>query len=262
MKLKKILGIDIGGSGIKGAIVNTKDGKLLTSRYRIPTPSPADPESVAGTIKEIVNFFEWTGPVGVGFPAVIQNGVARTAANIDLSFIDTNVNKLFCDATGCEVFAVNDADAAGLAEVKFGAGKGIKGVILLITIGTGIGTVIFNGKKLLPNTELGHVYLPNGTEAELYASDASRKLNDLSWETWSKRFNEYLIFMEGLFWPDLVIVGGGISKKDDKFIEFITAKTKIVPAQLLNNAGIIGAALFAKQVLKKRKEEQDNKVKI
>ena len=250
MKKKKILGIDIGGSGIKGAIVHTKKGKLLTERHRIPTPNPATPNEVAVIINEMVKHFEWNGAVGCGFPAVIQNGTARTAANIDKTWIGTNVNSLFTDITGCPVFAVNDADAAGMAEMKFGAGRGNKGVVILITVGTGIGTVIFSRGKLVPNTELGHVLL-NTMEAEEYASDAVRKKLDLSWEDWAKRFDEYLVYMEKLFWPDLFIIGGGASKKDEKFLEYLSVKTPVVPAELLNNAGIVGAALLAKDMLKR-----------
>jgi len=260
MKLKKILGIDVGGSGIKGAIVHTKKGKFITERYRIPTPEHAKPQDVAIVIKKIAEHFKWKGSIGCGFPAVVQNGIARTASNIDDSFIDTDVNSLFTAITKCPTFAVNDADAAGLAEMKFGAGKGKKGVIVLVTVGTGIGTVVFTRKKLLPNTELGHVYMSNCLEAEAYTSDAIRKLEDLSWDDWSTRFNDYLKYLEGLLWPDLIIVGGGVSKKEKKYQENITIKTRIVPAQLLNNAGIIGAALFAKQSIKTLLKEKDTAI--
>ena len=173
MKLKKILGIDIGGSGVKGAIVNTKKGELITERYRIPTPQPATPEAVAKVISKIARHFNWEGPIGVGFPGVIQQGVARTAANVDDSWIDKNLNKLFSTATGCKVHVVNDADAAGMAEIKFGAGKDVKGTVILITVGTGLGTVIFTDGKLVPNLEMGHILL-HGADAELYATDAAR----------------------------------------------------------------------------------------
>ena len=174
MKLNKILGIDIGGSGVKGAIVDTKKGELLTERYRIPTPQPSTPEAVANVLGKIVKQFDWNGPVGVGFPGVIQQGVARTAANVDKSWIDKDLNKLFSKATGCKIHVVNDADAAGMAEVKFGAGKGQKGNLLLVTVGTGLGTVIFSNGKLVPNLEMGHILL-HGADAELYATDAARK---------------------------------------------------------------------------------------
>jgi polyphosphate glucokinase len=249
MKLKKIMGIDVGGSGIKGAIINTKTGELLTDRYRIPTPSQGKPDQIADVIKQIVEHFKWSGAVGVGFPAVVQNGVAKTAANIDKSFIGTNIENLISTKTNCAVKVINDADAAGQAEMKFGAGKDNKGVVILITVGTGIGTVIFTKGKLLPNTELGHIYLNRDREAELYASDATRQKYDLSWKDWAQRFDEYLNYLEKLFWPDLFIIGGGISKNEAKFQQYITVQTKVVPAQLLNYAGIIGAALAAKKLI-------------
>ncbi|MFC2089297.1 polyphosphate--glucose phosphotransferase [Bacteroidota bacterium] len=245
MKLKKILGIDIGGSGVKGAIVNTKKGKLITDRYRIETPQPATPDAVADVIKHIVDHFEWKGAIGVGYPGVIQNGFARTAANVDDSWIDTNVNQLFSEKTGCKVHVVNDADAAGMAEMKFGSGRGINGVALLITVGTGLGTVMFTDGRLLPNMEMGHISL-HGMDAERYASDAARKTFNLTWEEWAGRFSEYLNLMEDLLWPDLIIIGGGASKKDDKYIQHLTTRSKVVPATLLNEAGIIGAALTSK----------------
>lgn len=245
MKLKKILGIDIGGSGVKGAIVDTKKGKLLTERYRIPTPQPATPEAVAKVIAKIVKHFDWKGPVGVGFPGVIQNGYARTAANLDDSWIDTNLNKLFGKKTACKVHVVNDADAAGMAEMKFGSGSGFKGVVLLVTVGTGLGTVVFANGRLLPNMEMGHIML-HGDDAEKYASDAARKADKITWNEWATRFNEYLNRMEDLLWPDLIIIGGGASKKDDQFIPLLKTRAKVVPATLLNEAGIIGAALTSK----------------
>ena len=245
MKLKKILGIDIGGSGVKGAIVNTKKGQLITKRYRIPTPQPATPEAVAKVISKISRHFDWKGPIGVGFPGVIQQGVARTAANVDDSWIDKNLNKLFSEATGCTVHVVNDADAAGMAEVKFGAGKGKRGTLMLITVGTGLGTVIFTDGKLVPNLEFGHLLL-HGADAELYASDAARSNNNLDWDTWAGRFNEYLLRIEELVWPDLIIIGGGASKHEDKFLPHLTTKAPVVSARLLNEAGIVGAAMVSK----------------
>jgi polyphosphate glucokinase len=245
MKLRKILGIDIGGSGVKGAIVDTKKGELLTDRYRIPTPQPATPEAVAKVISKITKHFDWKGPVGAGYPGVIQHGIARTAANVDNSWIDMNLNNLFSKATGCVVHVVNDADAAGMAEVKFGAGKGKKGTLLLVTVGTGLGTVIFSNGMLVPNLEMGHILL-HGADAELYATDAARKNNDLDWDTWAGRFNEYLLRMEELVWPDLIIIGGGASKKGDKFFHHLTTKAPVVPAMLMNEAGIVGAAMVSK----------------
>jgi polyphosphate glucokinase len=245
MKLKKILGIDIGGSGVKGAIVNTRKGELITERYRIPTPQPATPEAVAQVIKKIVQHFQWEGPVGAGFPGVIQQGIARTAANVDKSWIDKDLNSLFSKVTGCKVHVVNDADAAGMAEVKFGAGKGYRGTILLVTVGTGLGTVVFSNGKLVPNMEMGHILL-HGADAELYATDAARKKDQLDWETWAGRFNEYLLRMEELLWPDKIIIGGGASKKGEKFFPYLTTKAEVVPAKLMNEAGIVGAALVSK----------------
>jgi polyphosphate glucokinase len=245
MKLRKILGIDIGGSGVKGAIIDTKKGELLTDRYRIPTPQPATPEAVAKVISKITKHFDWKGPVGAGYPGVIQHGIARTAANIDKSWIDKDLNILFSEATGCKVHVVNDADAAGMAEVKFGAGKEKNGTLLLVTVGTGLGTVIFSNGQLVPNLEMGHILL-HGADAELYATDAARKNNNLDWDTWAGRFNEYLLRMEELVWPDLIIIGGGASKKGDKFFHQLTTKAPVVPAMLMNEAGIVGAAMVSK----------------
>lgn len=254
MNLRKILGIDIGGSGVKGAIVDTKKGKLITERYRIPTPQPATPEAVAKVMKKITKHFNWKGPVGAGFPGVIQQGFARTAANVDDSWIDQDLNKLFSKATGCKVHVVNDADAAGMAEVKFGAGKGKMGSLLLVTVGTGLGTVIFSDGQLVPNLEMGHIIL-HGDDAELYATDAARKRLGLDWDTWAGRFNEYLLRMEELVWPDLIIIGGGASKKGDRFFHHLTTKAKVVPATLKNEAGIVGAAMVSKYYNKLEKEK-------
>ena len=253
MKYKTVLGFDIGGSGIKGAPVNTKTGEMVAERHRIDTPEQSTPENVAKVLKEIVYHFKWEGPVGCGFPACVQNGIARSAANIDDSWINTNANKLFSKVTGLPVSVVNDADAAGLAEMKFGAGKGRKGTVLLCTIGTGIGTVLFTNGMLLPNVEMGHIEL-NGMDAEVYSSDAARKRDVLSWEEWAGRFNEYLRMMEFLLSPDLIILGGGASKKGEKFLQFLDVKAELVPAKLLNDAGIIGAALAAKHSFKLAKK--------
>ncbi len=249
MKLKRILGIDIGGSGVKGGIVDTKKGILITERYRIPTPQPATPEAVAEVVGKIAKHFKWEGPIGAGFPGVIQQGIARTAANVDNSWIDKDLNKLFSNATGCNTHVVNDADAAGMAEVKFGAGNGKKGTLLLVTVGTGLGTVIFSNGKLVPNLEMGHILL-HGADAELYATDAARKKHNMDWDTWAKRFNEYLLRMEELVWPDHIIIGGGASKKGDKFFHHFTTKAKVVPAKLMNEAGIVGAAMVSKYYTK------------
>lgn len=238
----KILGIDIGGSGVKGAPVDTETGEFLTERFRISTPEPATPKTVAKTVTKLIEHFDWTGAVGYGFPAVIQHGLVRTASNIDKSWIGTNAVELFTKSTKRLTLVINDADAAGLAEMKFGAGRDQNGVVLIITVGTGLGTAIFTDGKLLPNTEFGHIVL-NDKIAEQYASDAIRKDKELSWKKWAKRFDEYLNRLEDLLWPEIFIIGGGASKKFDRFAEYLSVNAKVVPAQLLNDAGIIGAAL-------------------
>jgi polyphosphate glucokinase len=250
MDYKKILGIDFGGSGIKGAPVDIKTGKLLEERFRIPTPEPSSPENVAKTIKDLVKHFKWKGPIGVGFPAVVQNGIVSSAANIDKSWVNTNARKIFSDITHLPVWVANDADVAGLAEVKFGAGAGFKGAIVVLTIGTGIGSSLFIKGKLYPNTEFGHLEF-KGMDAETYTSDAARKRENLDWETWGTRLNEYLSFVEFLTAPEMIILGGGASKKLDLFKGQLHLKAKVVPAKFLNEAGIIGAAIAAKVNMKK-----------
>jgi polyphosphate glucokinase len=240
----EILGIDIGGSGIKGAIVNIETGELLTERIRIETPQPATPLAVAETIAQLANQLSWKGLIGCGFPAVIQHGVAKTASNVDASWIGTDAEKIFSQVTNCKCKVLNDADAAGLAEIKFGVGKGIYGVILLITVGTGIGSALFNDQQLVPNTEYGHFYL-QGQIAEKFCADSIRKKLDLTWENWAMRFNLYLEHLEKVCRPDIIILGGGVSKKREKFMPYISLNTEIKIAQLENNAGIVGAALGA-----------------
>jgi polyphosphate glucokinase len=237
-----ILGIDVGGSGIKGAPVNTKTGELMAERVRIKTPKEAEPEPIAEVVAEIANSFNWKGRIGIGFPAPIKGGVAMMAANISEKWVGINVDELFTKTTGCTCRLINDADAAGLAEMKFGAGRGQPGTVIMITLGTGIGTAIFHRGRLLPNAEFGHLEM-NGKEAEQRASDAVRQREDLSWKKYAKRLNKYLAEMEKLFWPDLFIVGGGISKQSEKYIPLLNIETPIVPAQFLNEAGIVGAAL-------------------
>jgi polyphosphate glucokinase len=249
----KVLGIDIGGSGIKGAIIQTRTGELLTERHRIVTPTPATPEAVADVVKQIAKHFNWKKSIGMGFPAVVQNGVAKTAANVDKAFIGTNIEKLFSEKSGCPVHVVNDADAAGIAEMKFGAGKDHRGLVLLITVGTGVGTVLFTKGKLVPNTEFGHVILPEkGMTGERYSSDAVREKEKLSWKDWAVRFNEYLHHLEFLLSPDLIILGGGVSKEEEKehYMKYFTIKALIVLAKMRNNAGMIGAAVAAKRKFK------------
>lgn len=240
----EVLGIDFGGSGIKGATLNIETGEFTNERYRIPTPQPATPESVGNVIKEIVEHFNWKGKVGIGFPAAIRKGEVLTASNIDKSWIGVQANDFLSQKTGCEVFVVNDADAAGLAEMHHGVGKDVAGLALLLTIGTGVGSVLFMNGQLIPNSELGHLNFKDKT-IERYAADSVRKKKDLSWEQWGKRFNEVLKHFENMFYPDLIIVGGGVSKKMDKFEDLITVTTPVIPAQLENNAGIIGAGIYA-----------------
>jgi polyphosphate glucokinase len=241
----QVLGIDIGGSGIKGAPVETKTGQLITERVRIKTPKKAEPEPVAEVAAEIAKSFDWKGPIGIGFPAPIKSGITLLAANVSEKWIGCNADELFTKLTGCDCTMINDADAAGLAEMKYGAGKGQEGTVIMVTLGTGIGTAIFHLGNLLPNTEFGHLDM-NGEEAEHLASDAVRQRDDLSWKKYAKRLNKYLAEMEKLFWPDLFIIGGGISKQSEKYIPLLKIKTPLVPAQFLNEAGIVGAALAVK----------------
>jgi polyphosphate glucokinase len=240
-----ILGIDVGGSGIKGAPVDISTGELVAERYRIKTPKGAKPQPVAETVAKIANYFEWNGPIGIGFPAPIKGGVAMMAANISEQWVGVNANELFSKATDCPCITMNDADAAGLAEMEFGAGRGQPGTVVVLTLGTGIGTAIFYRGKLLPNTEFGHLEM-NRKDAEYRASDFARQRDNLSWKKYAKRLSKYLAAMEKLFWPDLFIIGGGISKDHEKFLPLLTVETPVVPAQQFNNAGIVGAALAAR----------------
>ena len=237
-----VLGIDVGGTGIKGAPVDTRTGRLLADRHRILTPQPATPDAVAGVVGELAKFFDWTGPSGATFPAVIKHGVAHTAANVDPAWIGTNAEELFAQAIGGDVTVVNDADAAGIAEMQLGGGRGRAGVVIMVTLGTGIGSAVFLDGVLLPNTELGHLQL-DGKDAEEIAAESVREGEELSWKKWSKRLDAYLQMVEGLFSPDLFIIGGGVSKKSGKFIPRLEVQTEVVPAELLNEAGIVGAAL-------------------
>jgi polyphosphate glucokinase len=239
-----MLGIDIGGSGIKGAPVDTDSGILQESRFRLPTPSPAKPRAVAETVGEIADHFNWKGRLGIGFPGVVRKGATWTAANIHDGWIGLNAAKYIRKITGRKTCIINDADAAGLAEMAFGAGRDRQGVVMLITIGTGLGIALFTDGYLLPNCEMGHLEM-NGVDAEWYASDAARKREKLSWKKWGQRFNKYLQTMERLLWPDLIILGGGISKKFKLYEPYITIQAEVLPAQMLNEAGIVGAAVGA-----------------
>ena len=240
-------GIDIGGSGIKGCPVDLDAGTFAAERRRTPTPSPSTPPAVAAVVAEIVDGFGEAGagvPVGVTFPAVIQHGVARTAANVDKSWIDTDVAALLRAQLGRPVRVVNDADAAGYAETRFGAAKGVEGTVFMATLGTGIGSALIVDGVLVPNTELGHLEV-DGKDAETRAADSVRDAEGLTWEHWAKRLTRYFRTVERLFWPDLIVVGGGVSKKADKFLPLLELRTPIVPSTLRNDGGIIGAALLA-----------------
>jgi polyphosphate glucokinase len=238
----RVFGIDVGGSGIKGAPVDTETGELLAERIRIKTPKPATPEAIVETAVEVVRRSGWDGPVGCGFPAVIKDGVVRTAANIDQAAIGFDMQGRLEQELEAPVRVINDGDAAGLAEMRWGAAREESGVVLMLTLGTGIGTSLFVEGRLVPNTELGHIEI-RGKDAEHRASDSARKGEDLSWQQYAQRLDEYLHKIEDLLWPDLIVIGGGISKKADKFFPHLTARTKVVRAEMLNEAGIAGAAL-------------------
>lgn len=237
-------GIDIGGSGIKGAVVDTRSGTLVTQRQRFETPVESTPKAVGALVAKLVREAGWHGPVGTTFPAVIKHGVAITAANVHKSWINTNADEVFTAATGLDVIVLNDADAAGLAEVRFGAARGVPGVVILLTFGTGIGSGMFVDGRLVPNTELGHLQV-DGHDAEARAAASAREREELSWNAWAKRVQRYLSHVEALFTPDLLVVGGGVSKKADKWVPLLRLRTPVKPAELQNEAGIVGAALAA-----------------
>ena len=246
----QILGIDVGGTGIKYGIVDTVSGTLIGDKGRIATPRPATPDAVGAVLAGIVAEFAWRGPVGIGFPAAIVNGTVRTAANIDKSFLGLPIAEHFARHTGCPVFVANDADAAGLAEMRFGAGRESTGSVLIVTVGTGIGTALFYAGRLLPNTELGHIHLDNGKEAEPYASEATRVTKKLKWKDWGPRLGHVLRTLEHLLWPGLIILGGGVSRKLEKYASYLETQAPVVAAAFLNQAGIVGAALVAEDGLR------------
>jgi polyphosphate glucokinase len=240
-----VLGIDIGGTGIKAAPVDLETGKLLRERVKVDTPQPSHPGAIAAAVAKLAADFEWAGPAGITFPGVIEDGVVMTAANLDKHWIGTDARELFGKATGLSVAVINDADAAGLAEMRFGAGAGQKGTVLMLTLGTGIGSALFIDSVLVPNTEFGHIEI-RGKDAEKRASEFIREDDDLSWGKWAGRVDEYLEHMQSLLSPRLIIIGGGISRKSDKFLPLLTGlRAKIVPAAMLNDAGIVGAAMAA-----------------
>ena len=239
-----VVGIDIGGSGTKGAPVDLSAGRFAAPRVRLPTPSPATPDRVADVVVELLAQLDAPGPVGLTLPAVVRGGIVETAANIDETWIGTNALELFGRATGRPVAVINDAEAAGLAEVRFGAGRGRSGVAVVITLGTGIGSAVFVDGTLVPNTELGHLPLHHG-DAEDWAADSIREQEDLSWAQWAHRLEQYFEVVERVLWPQVIIIGGGVSKKSHKFLPHIDIRTELVPAELQNDAGIVGAALVA-----------------
>jgi polyphosphate glucokinase len=243
----RAFGIDFGGTGIKGAPVDLGTGEFAAERVRIKTPARSTPEAVAEVFVELLSHFpESEGPVGVTVPGVVRHGVVHSAANIDESWIGTDADKVFTEATGRDVHVVNDADAAGLAEVRYGAAAGRRGLIILTTLGTGIGTALLNDGVLVPNTELGHLEI-DGHDAETRAANSARERDELSWEKWAKRLTKYYRTLERLFSPDLFLVGGGISKQSEEFLPLIEIDTEIIPATLLNKAGVVGAALYASE---------------
>ncbi|MEV3989351.1 polyphosphate--glucose phosphotransferase [Streptomyces sp. NPDC049837] len=241
-----VFGVDIGGSGIKGAPVDLERGDLAEPRHKVLTPQPATPDGVAGCVAEVVGHFGWSGPIGVTFPGVVTGSVIRTAANVDKSWVGVDAAALLGDRLrGMPITVLNDADAAGIAEMTFGAGRGRKGTVIVLTFGTGIGSAVFTDGRLVPNTELGHLEL-DGHEAEKRASTKVKDDKDLSWEDWAHRVKKYLAHVEMLFSPELFIVGGGVSRKAEKFLPLIKGiRAEIVPAELQNNAGIVGAAMAA-----------------
>jgi polyphosphate glucokinase len=241
----QVLGIDIGGSGVKAAPVDTATGALLAERRKLNTPHPATPEAVLDVVAELVKGFGWTGPAGSTFPGVVANGEIRTAPNLDPGWVGVKASEAFGAATKLKVTVLNDADAAGLAEMRFGAGKGRNGTVLMLTLGTGIGSALFIDGVLVPNSEFGHIEI-RGKDAERRASEHAKEEGDLSWGKWAGHVDEYLEHMEALLSPALIIIGGGVSRKSEKFLPLLTGlRAEVVPAGMLNDAGIVGAAMAA-----------------
>jgi polyphosphate glucokinase len=240
----EVLGIDVGGSGIKGAVVDLEKGTFVTDRFRVKTPNPSNPKKMGKAVAKVVRHFNWTGPVGCGMPGPQRNGKLMTANNIDRSWIGTDPSEVFSEVCGRPVTVINDADAAGLAEMRFGAGKGVNGVVLLLTLGTGIGSGLFMNGVLVPNAEFGQIEV-RGKKGERRAAAQIRTKRNLSWKRYAKVLSEYISAVEQLIWPDLIIVGGGISKSSEKFLPRLDVLSTVVSAQMLNDAGIVGAALAA-----------------
>ena len=241
----EILGLDVGGSGIKGALVNMETGEMITERFRIPTPKSRKPKPMAEVVAKIVKHFDYSGPIGCGFPTVIKNGVCKTPGNLHKRWAGVNVDELFSEATGLPVTVVNDADAAGYASMNFGVGQGKDGLVLMITIGTGLGSGAFYNGDLIPNFELGQIPYKKYDKIELWAAASAKEREELSYKKWGKRFNIFLEFVELIVSPDLIILGGGTSKDWDEFKDYISIETPVIPAELQNHAGIIGAAAAA-----------------
>jgi polyphosphate glucokinase len=237
-------GIDVGGSGIKGGEVDLKTGTLIGNRLRIPTPEPSTPDAVAEVAARIVHEFGWQHRLGVTLPCVVKNGVTLTAANVDHQWIGADAAKVLHQAIGRPVVVLNDADAAGIAEMRYGAGRDARGVVVLLTFGTGIGSAVFSDGELVPNTEFGHLPM-DGKDAEDLAAASVKEELGLSWQEWAPRVSRYLAVLENLIWPDLIIAGGGVSKQAVKWLPLLTNRTPVVAAQLRNDAGIVGAALAA-----------------
>lgn len=240
-----VLGIDIGGSGMKGALVNSITGEMLTERFRIPTPKSRKPQEMAEVVKKLVEHFNHKGPVGVGFPTIIRHGICKSKGNLHKSWVNVNVRELFSDATGLPVTVINDADAAGYATMNYGIGKGKEGLVVMITIGTGLGSGAFFNGELLPNFELGQIPYKKYKKIENWAAASAKENEGLSFKEWGKRFNVFLKYVDLLISPDHIILGGGTSKQFDEYKDYITIETPVIPAELRNQAGIVGAAAAA-----------------
>jgi polyphosphate glucokinase len=242
----ELFGIDVGGSGIKGATVNLETGELSSERFRVETPRPATPESMALAVKEVVDHFDWKGPIGVGFPTIVVNGKCKSQSNLHRDWVNTQIDKLFKDTCGNDFKVINDADAAGLAEMNYGAGKGKEGMVVTVTLGTGIGSGVFYNGVLIPNFELGHLRYKKNTPVEKYAADSVRSNKGLSNKAWAERLNYFFNYVKRVCSPDLIIVGGGASKRWDKLSPHFSDDLNLVVAETRNEAGIIGAAMASK----------------
>ncbi len=245
----EVLGIDVGGSGMKGGMVNTKTGEMISDRFRIPTPESRKPEEMAEVIAEIVKHFDYKGKVGCGFPTVIKKGVCKSSGNLDASWLGVNIEELFEEKTGLDFTVVNDADIAGYASMEYGVGKGVEGLVVMITIGTGLGSGAFYDGKLIPNFELGQIPYKKYKKIELWAAASAKEREELSYKKWGKRFNKFLKYVDLIIAPDLILLGGGTSKDFDEFKKYIKIDTPVIPAELQNHAGIIGAAAAAVHTL-------------